>query len=136
MSGDMEQLVEEFLSAPPFAVVGASNNLHKFGAQVFQAYLEHGLEAYPINPGQSEVQGHKAYPCLADIPVKINGVSIITPPEVTAQVIEDAAKVGIHRLWLQPGSESPALIRRAEELGHQVISGGPCVLVALRLHTF
>ena len=69
---------------------------------------------------------------LADLPERVHGVSIVTPPQVTEAVVVQAGELGIKHLWLQPGAESPAAIRTAEQLGMQVIAGGPCVLVALR----
>jgi len=34
-------------------------------------------------------------------------------------------------VWMQPGAESEAALRRAQELGLVAIGGGPCVLVTL-----
>lgn len=66
------------------------------------------------------------------MPQPPRAVSIVTPPPVTARIVEEAGRLGIHHLWMQPGAESPEAIRRAEELGIAVIAGGPCVLVKLR----
>ncbi|KAJ2766736.1 hypothetical protein IWQ57_004242, partial [Coemansia nantahalensis] len=57
------------------------------------------------------------------------GLSVVTPPAVTAQLMRDAAQAGIRRLWLQPGSEPAGWEALAGELGLDVIGGGPCVLV-------
>ena len=56
---------------------------------------------------------------------------VITPPKVTEAVVEEAGRLGIKHLWMQPGAESDAAVSRARELGMNVISGGPCVLVVL-----
>ena len=58
-------------------------------------------------------------------------LSIVTPPPVTEKLVEAAAIAGITRLWMQPGAESAAAVRRAGELGLSVISGGPCLLVEI-----
>ena len=46
-------------------------------------------------------------------------------------MIEEAGKLGIRHVWMQPGADSPAAVARAKELGMNVIAGGPCLLVAL-----
>ena len=61
----------------------------------------------------------------------VHGVSIITPPEVTNQVIEEIIELGIEHVWMQPGAESPWAIARAKEAGINCIAGGACLLVVL-----
>jgi uncharacterized protein len=123
--------IADFLSAGPYAVAGASNDRAKYGNQVLRAYLAHGYQAYPVHPKEKVVEGIPAVPDLASLPEKVRGLSIITPPAVTERLVEEAAKAGITRVWMQPGAESEAAIRRARELGLTVIAGGPCVLVEL-----
>lgn len=123
--------IEAFLAGGPIAVVGASENRSKYGNKVLRAYLEHGREAIPVNPKADEVEGQKTYPDLSSLPQKPHGVSVITPPQVTEKVIEEAAELGIQHVWLQPGAENDAAVRRGEELGLNLIAGGPCVLVAI-----
>jgi predicted CoA-binding protein len=84
-----------------------------------------------VHPKERVVEQVPAVPDLASLPEKVRGVSIITPASVTERLVEEAAKAGIKRLWMQPGAESAAAIRRAEELGLSVIAGGPCVLIEL-----
>lgn len=134
MSRDVRDIIKDFLEEGPFAVVGASTDPWKYGHKVFQCYLQHGREAYPINPAASEVAGRPAYPDLASLPVPCPSISVITPPSVTEQVVEAAAKAGVKRIWMQPGAESPQAIARAEALGMEVIAGGPCLLVVLGYH--
>lgn len=45
--------------------------------------------------------------------------------------MEEAGRLGVTRLWLQPGSESDEVLTRAKELGLNLIHGEPCVLVEL-----
>ena len=131
MARSVQQKIESFLAEGPYAVVGASTNQDKYGDKVLRCYQQHGREVHPINPRAPEVEGLKAYPSLAAVPAKLKGVSIITPPAVTAQVVREAAALGIPRVWMQPGAESPEAVSTAEELGLEVIAGGPCLLVVL-----
>ncbi len=125
--------IERFLGAEAIAVVGAGNHMEKYGARVFAAYRTRGIRAYPVNPREERVQGERSYPTLEALPEPARSVSIITPPEVTEGIVEDAARAGAAILWMQPGAESAAAVARAESLGLEVIQGGPCVLVELSL---
>jgi predicted CoA-binding protein len=123
--------IESFLSAGPYAVVGASRNRRKYGNKVLRCYLQHGLEVFAVNPNATEVEGVASVPSLRHLTTPVRGISVITPPEVTGRIVEDAPGAGAELVWMQPGAESAAAVARAEALGLTVISGGPCVLVAL-----
>lgn len=128
---DHSQLIADFLAAGPYAVAGASNDRTKYGNRVLRAYLAHGLTAHPVHPREKLVEQIPAYADLASLPERVRGLSIVTPPVVTERLVDEAAAAGITRIWMQPGAESAAAVRRAGELGLSVISGGPCVLVEL-----
>ncbi|MEW6073852.1 MAG: CoA-binding protein [Planctomycetota bacterium] len=124
--------IADFLAAGPWAVVGASTDREKYGNKVLRCYVQKGkVPVYPINPKAAEVEGLAAYPDLDSLPEPVRGISVITPPAVTAAVVETAAAAGIRRVWMQPGAESEAAVARAEALGMTVIAGGPCLLVVL-----
>jgi len=128
---DVNQRIEDFLSAGPWAVVGASTDREKYGNKVLRAYLQRGLEVYAVNPRADQVEGVESYADVAALPDGVQGLSIVTPPKITEQVVEAAATKGIRKLWMQPGAESGKAVERAEALGLSVISGGPCALVKL-----
>ena len=123
--------IAAFLGSQRFAVIGASEDPAKFGHRVFAAYLRNGRTAYPVNPRGGLILGHAVYPDLASLPEPPEAVSIITPPAVTEEVMEDVIRSGARRVWMQPGAESGAAIRKAEAAGLSVIAGGPCVLAEL-----
>lgn len=126
--------IDQFLAGGPFAVVGASENREKYGNKVLRCYAQNGRQVFPVNPNAEEVEGLAAYPDLTALPEPVHGVSVITPPKVTEQVIEQAIELKIPNVWLQPGAESPAAIERAESAGLNVIAGGPCLLVVMGYH--
>ena len=128
---DFQANIEPFLAGDQFAVVGASTNREKYGNKVLRCYQQNGRAVHPINPGAKEVEGLPCYASLSDAPGPIHGVSIITPPKITLQVVEEAAKLGIKHLWMQPGAESPEAIARGLELGLSLVADGSCLLVVL-----
>jgi len=125
-----QQAVKQFLSFSHFAVVGASPDPSKFGNRVLRWYQSHQLAVTPIHPKQDAIEGLKCLKSLSLLPhPRQTAVSIITPPAVTEHVVEDAIKLGIPALWMQPGSHSQKAMKRATEAGLILLANGPCILV-------
>lgn len=127
-----KEQIETFLAAPVFAVVGASNDRDKYGNKVLRAFQMAGRRAFPVHPKEAVIEGLQAYPDLASLPEPVGSVSVITPPAVTEKIVEQAGRLGIKNLWLQPGAESERAIEIARSHGMNIIAGGPCILIALR----
>lgn len=133
MSAAESALIQDFLAAGPWAVVGASTDRSKYGNKVLRCYQQAGkAPVYPVHPKEREIEGLAAYPSLTALPERPRAVSIITPPKITEAVVEECATLGIRHLWMQPGAESPRAIERCRELGLALLAGGPCLLVVLR----
>ena len=98
------------------AVIGASNDRSKFGNKALRAYLNQGHDVFPVNPNASTIEGIETYKSILDIPHKIDRVTVYVPPEVTKTVLEEVAEKGTKELFLNPGSESTAVLERAREL--------------------
>lgn len=128
---DVPSRIQAFLAGTSFAVVGASTERRKYGNRCLRCYLQDGREVHPVHPSADEVEGRRAYARLSDLPARPHGVTIVTPPPVTEEVVEEAVELGIEHLWMQLGAESAAAVERAEAAGIQVIAGGPCLLVEL-----
>ena len=128
------ELIEEYLKEGPYAVVGASTDRSKYGNKVLRAYQQTEREVYPINPKAEEVEGLKAYPDLASLPLTPRGISIITPPAITEKIVVEAAKLGVSYVWIQPGAESEEAIRLGKKAGLGVIGDGSCALVVMGFH--
>ena len=128
---DESQAIDAFLNGSAFAVVGASADRSKYGNKILRCYMQHGRQVVPVNPKEAEIEGEPCFEMLSDVCTMIHGVSIITPPEVTNQVIEEIIELGIENIWMQPGAETPWSIARAKEAGINCIAGGACLLVVL-----
>ena len=106
---DMRAAAKTFFSSPRFAVAGASSVQSKFGHRIFAWYLNHDIPAIPLNPSCSSVTVRGQQYNTVAAPTKLSdpkqtSLSVITPPPVTAKVLEDAKKAGVRAVWLQPGS--------------------------------
>jgi predicted CoA-binding protein len=128
---DPESRIAAFLKGSPHAVVGASRDRSKYGNKVLRAFIQNNRPVYAVNPAGGKIEGLESLADLASIAEPVHGISIITPPQVTERIIDEAGELGIRHVWMQPGAESADAIARARELGMSVIAEGPCILVVL-----
>ena len=104
------------------AVIGASANRAKFGNKAVRAYLDAGWTVFPIHPTLTKVEGLPAYRDLDAIPVaSLDQVSFYVPPHIGVDLLDQVKRKSPREVWLNPGSESPEILARAEELGLNVI---------------
>ncbi len=129
-------LMEHILDQKRFAVTGVSRDPNKYGYKVFKALQnapqQYGYTVYAVNPNTDAIDGEPCYPSLDNIPEPIDCVVTVTPPEVTEETIRSAAHLKVPYVWMQPGSESTAAFNMARASSMQVVSGGPCIMVALQ----
>jgi predicted CoA-binding protein len=127
-----EQMIEEFLEKRNvFAVVGASRNPMKYGHQVYKDLRNAGYTVYPVNPNANEILGDKCYARLESLPEIPQVVDLVVPPEATNEVVKVCEKLGIRRVWMQPGSESRIALDFCKENDIEVVCG-VCVMVERR----
>jgi predicted CoA-binding protein len=123
--------IKQFFTSPVFGVVGASSQRHKFGNKVLRCYLEHNLRAIPVHPAEKVIEGLACVASVSALPDAVNSISIITPPQITEKVVEQALAKGIENIWMQPGAESDAAVKLCQGGGVNLIHGGSCLLVEL-----
>lgn len=124
----LRNMINEFLSEKEIAVVGASRNPAKYGNIVFKKLKSAGYLVYPVNPRADLVDGHKAYPDLASLPVTVRAAVVVVPPEISEKIAVQAIATGFRYIWFQPGAESEKAISLLESAGISVIHG-TCLLV-------
>jgi uncharacterized protein len=115
--------------AKTVAVIGASKDRRKFGNRALRAYVQQGFTVLAINPNETEVEGIRTYASVLDVPGPIDMATFYVPPEVGERVIHEVAKKGIPEVWLNPGSESDALVARAQSLDIRPIQA--CSIMAI-----
>ena len=130
----IEERIDTFLGAAAFGVVGASSNRHKYGNKVLRCYLQNQRRVMPVNPVAKEIEGLECVPSVTDLYDEVSSISIITPPQETEKVVEQAIARGIKNVWMQPGAESARAVAACERAGVNVIADGSCVLVVMGYH--
>ena len=115
--------------AKTVAVIGASSHRYKFGNKALRAFATQGYTVLAINPNEEEVEGYKTYPSVLDVPGPIDMATLYVQPDVGVRVIEEIARKGIPEVWLNPGADGDAVVRRARELGVNTIQA--CSIIAI-----
>jgi predicted CoA-binding protein len=123
--------IDTFLDADAFGVVGASSKPHKYGNKVLRCYLQNQRAVVPVNPVEKLIEGLACAASVTDLPDHVGSISIITPPQVTEKVVEEAIARGIRNVWMQPGAESAQAVAACEDAGINIIADGSCVLVVM-----
>lgn len=124
----MRSTIEDFLAQRTLAVVGVSRQGRKFGNVAYRELRAKGYRLLPVHPVAGQVEGDRCYPSLEALREPVGGVLIVLPPLQTEQVVREAARAGIRRVWMQQGAESAAAIQFCAENGLQEVHG-QCVLM-------
>ncbi len=119
---------------PVIAVVGATDNPNKYGAVIYRDLKAKGYNVYPVNPTRDTVDDDPAYGTLADLPETPDIVNIVVPPPRTLRVLDQAEELGIKNIWVQPGAEDEAVMKRLEHGPFQYLANA-CIMVRARAKT-
>ena len=125
------QLISDMVNRRTWAIVGASPDRSKFGNRVYRTLRDAGYWVYAVNPKGGEVEGDPAYASLADLPQLPEVIDLVVPPAATEEVVRQAHVLGLTRIWMQPGAESPAAIDYCRQHGLQVVYDA-CAMVHQR----
>jgi hypothetical protein len=124
----LREAAEEFLEQKRIAVAGVSRDSKQPANLIFRRLRDTGHDVVAVNPNADEVEGARAYPSVTAIPEGVDGVVVVTTPEVARHVVADCAAASVPRVWLHrglgPGSVSDDAIAVAHEHGITVIPGG------------
>lgn len=79
------------------AIIGASESPNKVGGRPVHFLKKFGFKGkiYPINPTRTEIQGHKCYPSLADLPEAPEMVIVAVAGDNAIGAVEDCAARGV-----------------------------------------
>jgi predicted CoA-binding protein len=132
----LDTAAKAFLDQPRIAVVGVSVRRPEQTANyIYKTIKAAGKQVFPVTPNATEFEGDKCYTAVSAIPDGVDGVVIVTRPEITEMVVEDCAKAGIKRVWMHsngmgPSSASDKAIAYCNQHGIEVI-GGACPMMYL-----
>ena len=111
------------------AVIGASSNRHKFGNKALRSFENQGYRVLAINPNEAEVEGHRTFASVLDVPGTIDMATVYVPASAGVGVMEQLAKKGVAEVWLNPGADDDDVVERARSLGLNVIQA--CSIIGI-----
>jgi len=146
----LRDAAEEFLAQQRIAVAGVSRDTKQPANLIYRRLRDTDHEVFAVNPNAEQVEGDTCYPSVTAIPGRLDGVVVVTTPEVAQEIVAECAAVGVPRVWLHrgigPGSTSEEAVTFCKEHGIDVIPGGcpnmfgatadpghKCMCVALQL---
>jgi uncharacterized protein len=130
---NIKDAAAEFLAQRRIAVTGVSRSPKDHGANVvYNRLRDRGYEVFAVNPNAETVEGDQAFPDLASVPGRVDGVVIGTAPERALAAVRECIDLGISRVWFHrgpgQGSVDPGAVQLARDAGMTTIDGGcPCM---------
>ena len=122
------EAVEQFLKGRRFVVAGVSRSSQQPANAIFRKLRDSGFEVIPVNPKADQLEGAQCYPDIPSVPGEIDGVMIVTHPNMSAEVVRQAHARGVRQFWFHrsfgEGSVSVEALRTCTELGIEPIVGG------------
>ena len=122
--------VDDFLALKRIAVAGVSRNKsqHPAGNLIYKRLKEAGHDVFAVHPTLEAFEGDRCYPNLQSIPGGVDGVVVITRPEVTSQIVRDCDAAGVRHVWMheslaQGSSVSPEAVEFCRRHDIDVIAG-------------
>ena len=130
MTTTLDTKVQDFLSQQRIAVAGVSrnNNAHPVGNLIYQRLKNTGHDVFAVNPHMQTFEGDRCYRNVQSIPGGVDGVVIITRPEITERIVRDCNEAGVGRVWMHQSvgkgtSVSPNAVEYCRDHEISVIAG-------------
>ena len=127
-----KEMADDFLAQKNIAVVGVSRKEGEAANLIYKTLRGKGYQVYAVNPVAESIAGDPCYPNVAAVPANLDGVFIMTKPEISKQVVAECIEAGVPRVWMHENgiagdaasSVSPEAVEMCKENGIQVIAGG------------
>src|SRR6266516_1279183 len=114
----IKEILEKYKT---IAVVGLSSHPWRPSFSVSRYMQSAGYRIIPVNPGEIEVLGERAYPSLADIPEAVEIVDIFSQSEYVPDIVEPAIRRNDCVILMQLGVIHDAAAARARSAGLEVV---------------
>jgi predicted CoA-binding protein len=106
----LREAAEEFLAQKRIAVAGVSRDEKQPANLIYRRLRATGHDVFAVNPNATELEGDPCFSSLASIPEGVDGVVVVTTPQVAEDIVAECAAANVPRVWLHrglgPGSSS------------------------------
>ena len=126
----LETKVRDFLAQKRIAVAGVSRDRGRHAAAelIYQRLKKTGHDVFAVNPHLQTFDGGPCYPDVGSIPGGVDGVVIVTKPDITDRITRDCERAGVRRVWMHQSaakgsSVSPSAVEYCRQHDIAVIDG-------------
>ncbi|NCA81436.1 MAG: CoA-binding protein [Opitutae bacterium] len=116
------------------AILGASNKPERYSHQAVVLLAQKDHAVFPVNPALPEIDGHRVFPRLADVPAPLHTVTLYVSPSLSTGMADALLAAKPQRVIFNPGTENPELEEKLAAAGIAVVHA--CTLVLLRTGQF
>ena len=96
----LETKVKDFLAQERIAVAGVSRSREDAANLIYRKLKTTGHQVFAVNPNAELFDGDNCYPDLASIPGGVDGVVIVTRPEISEAIVRQCPEAGVSRVWM------------------------------------
>lgn len=124
----LDTLTADFLAQKRIAVAGVTRNKEDAANGIYRKLRDNGYEVFPVNPNADTFEDAPCYANVQSIPAGVDGVVIVTRPELTAAIVRDCHEAGVSRVWMHRSfvgsSVSDEAVQFCSDHDIEVIAGG------------
>ena len=115
-------------------LIGASNNIEKFGNKILKDLVKKGHNVIPINPNEKKIEGLKTHKMLSTAPKSCEIINFVVPPKVTLQILKKYKNLLINKkVWIQPWAEDEEIKTYLVENNFNDTIIGKCIMLEEKL---
>jgi predicted CoA-binding protein len=126
----LDAKVHDFLAQKRIAVAGVSRSHRRQSAAnlIYRRLKTSGRDVFPVNPHIQTFERDACYPDVGSIPGGVDGVVIVTRPEITERIVQECDRAGVRRIWIHQSlgnttSVSATAVEYCHQHGITVIAG-------------
>ncbi len=135
---------KEFFCPDSVAVIGAAREEGKVGRTIFDNIIDSGFKGkiFPVNPKASEINGHKCYASMLDLPQDVELAVIVIPAKSISKILEECSEKGVRyaiiisagfkETGVKGAKREKRLIEKARDYGIRIL--GPNCLGMIDAH--
>ncbi len=116
------------------AVIGASPQEDRYANKAMRLLSAHGHNPIPVAPRHETIEGRQVYATLAEVPDKIDTVTLYVAPSRQEKIIQEIIQARPRRVIFNPETENRAAYDQLKAAGIQVQEA--CTLVLLKTNQY
>lgn len=115
-------------------LLGASSKPERNAHRAFRMLREHGHTVLPVHPALAEIDGVPVSKNLTSVSGPVDTLTLYVNPAISEPLADQIVAMRPRRVIFNPGTESPLLQARLDQVG--IAWTEECTLVMLSLGTF